>query len=245
MKIDDNSMHDLVGAFTRSTKGDLEQNSIENDFVTANGEALYSWNYIFGSISKSAISNGLRYIVVNRNKIWKFVAVLSEDEEELVLFFKEKNLRNITSKFEGRPFHYLSCLLIKNAYLNGQEVSHQSTLFDSFDNDEKKEIDEKRTYEAQKMLKEDFDKIKTIYVCSKEEISGNVVSVTMNLFNERGEVVSRKDITKYMTLDYENTSAMNNANDKTPTIPKLKSEFKDKEKPSIPSEKRREKRENE
>lgn len=245
MNIDENSMHDLVRAFTRSTKGDLEQNSNENDFVTTNGNALYSWNYVFAAIAKAAKNNNLRYIVVSRTKIWEFVAVLSQSEEELILFFRDQNLRNILSKFDGEPFHYLNCLLVKNMHLNGQEIEHQMTLFDSFDIDEKKENHEKRIHEAQKMLKEDFENIKTIYVCSKEEISGSVVSVKMNLLTERGEIVSQEDITKYMTLDYEDTSAMNNDNDKTPTIPKLKSKFKDQEKPSIPIKKRREKRENE
>lgn len=231
MNIDDSAMHDLIRAFTRNTKGDLEHNSSENDFVTNNGELSYSWNYIFGDIAKAAVNNNLKYIVVERTKIWQFVAVFSQDEKELLLFFKEKNLRTILSKFEGKPFHYLNCLLVKNIHLNGQEIIHQMNLFSNT------EIDEKRTIEAKKMLQEDFEKIETIYVCSKEEISGNVVSVTMNLLNGFGEIVSQEDMTDYMLLDYETTSAINSDNNKTPTIPTLKEQFKRKEENTIPNKK--------
>lgn len=75
MNIDDMAMHDIIRAFIRSTKKNLEQSSIENNFVTGNGEALYSWNYILGNIAKAAKNNGLEHIVVKRNIIWEFVAV--------------------------------------------------------------------------------------------------------------------------------------------------------------------------
>ncbi|GMC03851.1 hypothetical protein K5E_04680 [Enterococcus thailandicus] len=236
MNIDEKAMHDLIRAFTRNTKGDLEHNSSENDFVTNNGEASYSWNYIFGEIAKAATNNNLKYIVVERTKIWQFVAVLSQDRKELLLFFKEKNLRNILSKFEGRPFHYLNCLLVKNNSLNGKEIYHQLNLFSD------SEIDEKRTSEAKKMLQEDFEKIDTVFVCSKAEISGNVVSVTMNLLNGFGETISQEDMTDYMLLDYETTSAIDNSSSKTPTIPKLKDKYKKPEEKTIPNEKERTKK---
>lgn len=245
MNIDNNAMHSIVQAFTRSAADDLKQNSSENNFVTNIGEDLYSWNYIFGDIANAAQNHGLRYIVVDRSKIWNFVAVLSQDEEELLLFFKEKTLKSILSNIEDKPFHYLNCLLIKNMDLNGTETSYQYNLFEKYDTVEKEEIGRKRFVEAREMLNEDFDKIKRIYVCSKEEAMGTVSSVKMKLFTGYGGLVKSEDVTSLISLDYDTTSAVSDYIEKTPTIPKLKKEFKDKNKSTIPNQKRYEENENE
>lgn len=220
MNISEIAMHDLIRAFTRNTKEDMNHNSTENHFVTQNGKDLYSWNYVFGDIVDAANNNGLKYKVINRN-IWSFVVVASQDMKQLLVFMKEQNLLRILSKYGNNPFHYLPCLLIKNNQLNGQEENHQTSLF------EDPEIDEKRMIEAKKMLQEFFESVETIYVCSKEEIAGNVVSVTMNLFNSFGEIIEQKDMTKYMSLDYESSSAINNDNGKQETIPVLKKNLKE------------------
>ena len=245
MNIDNNAMHSIVQAFTRSAADDLKQNSSENSFVTSIGEDLYSWNYIFGDIAKAAKNHGLRHIVVKRSKIWNFVAVLSPDEKELLLFFKEKTLKNILSSIEDKPFHYLHCLLIKNMDLNGMEPSYQCNLFQEYDTVEKEEIGRKRSVEAREMLNEDFDKNKRVYVCSKEEVMGTVSSVKMKLFTEYGGLVKSEDVTNLISLDYDTSSAVSDYNEKTPTIPKLKKKFRDKSKRTIPNQKRHEENENE
>lgn len=245
MNIKNDAMNSIIRAFTRSAVDDLKQNSNENNFVTNNGEALYSWNYIFGDIAKAAQNFGLRHVVISRSKVWNFVAVLSEDEQELLLFFKEKNLKTILSNVKGKPFHYLNCLLVKNMDLNGMEKSHQCSLFEEYDTVEKAEIDEKRLVESKELLKDDFDKIKRIYVCSKEEIMGTVSSVKMKLFTGYGALIESEDVTNLISLDYDTTSAMSNYSKKTPTIPKLKNKFKNNKKNKIPNEKQHEDNKNE
>lgn len=169
---------------------------------------------------------------MERTKIWEFVAVISKDGSELILFFREKNLNKILSEFQDKPFHYLNCLLVKNKYLDGQEVSHQMSFFELDST-----IDEVRISESKKMLQEDFDKIKTVYVCSKNEIYGNVVSVSLNLLNSMGELVEKTDLTDYRDMDYITTAGINEDNKLSSTIPRLKPEFLDDNKKDIPKDK--------
>ena len=232
MKFSDRDLESLVKAFTQNNKEELENNALDNSFVTRNGEPAYSWNYTFGAISKAALRQGLQNIIVERTKIWEFVAVISKDGSELVLFFREKNLKKILSEFQDKPFHYLNCLLVINRHLDGQEIAHQTDLFDT-----DKAIDEKRLAETKKMLQEDFEKIKTIYVCSKEEIYGNVVSVSLNLLNSTGELIEKCDLTDYIALDYVATAGITEENKPSSTIPRLKQKFLDDNKKSIPSDK--------
>lgn len=232
MNFSDKDLEYLVKGFTQNNKEELEKNAIENSFVTKNGEAAYGWNYTFGEISKAALKQNLRYIVVERTKIWEFVAVISKDGSELILFFREKNLNKILSEFQDKPFHYLNCLLVKNKYLDGQEVSHQMSFFELDST-----IDEVRISESKKMLQEDFDKIKTVYVCSKNEIYGNVVSVSLNLLNSMGELVEKTDLTDYRDMDYITTAGINEDNKPSSTIPRLKPEFLDDNKKDIPKDK--------
>lgn len=235
MFFSDYELESLIKSFTANNKEELENNASENSFVTRNGESAYSWNYTFGEIAKAAIENNLQYIVVERTKIWKFVAVLSANGSEMLLFFREKNLNKILSEFQEKPFHYLNCLLVINKYLDGQELQHQETLFDMDD-----KINEIRISESKKMLQEDFDKIKTVYVCSKEEMFGNVVSVTLNLLNSIGETVKTTDLTNYASLDYITTAGINKDSKTSPTIPTLKSKYTDKER--IPNDKKKDTR---
>lgn len=232
MKFSDRDLESLVNAFTQNNKEELENNALDNSFVTRNGESAYSWNYTFGEISKAALKQGLQYIIVERTKIWQFVAVISKDGSELVLFFRDKNLNKILSEFQDKPFHYLNCLLVINNYLDGQEAVHQMSMFDT-----DKTIDEKRLVESKKMLQEDFEKIKTVYVCSKEEIYGSVVSVSLNLLNSIGELIEKIDLTDYRTLDYVATAGINEDNKPSSTIPRLKQEFLDENKKNIPNDK--------
>lgn len=235
MKFSEQELEFLVKGFTQNNKDELDNNAIENSFVTRNGESAYSWNYTFGEISNAAIKNGLRNIIVERTKIWKFVAVISKDGSELVLFFREKNLNKILSEFQDKPFHYLNCLLVINKHLDGQEVSHQISMFDMDET-----IDETRMLESKKMLQEDFEKIKTVYVCSKEEIYGNVVSVSLNLLNSIGELVEKTDLTDYSALDYVTTAGINEDNKPSNTIPQLKQDIIDERKKDIPMDKDKE-----
>lgn len=219
INISDKTMKDLVQAFTRSTKEDLKNNAIENEFVTDNGEDSYAWNYIFGGISNAAIKNGLRHIIIDRGPLWKCVAVLSENEESMFLFFKEKNLNKILSEFQSKITHYVPILLVKNAYLKGLEKSYQNSLFAPYGEDED------RIKKAKGILKEDFDKIKTVYIFSKEEIQGEAISVKLNLFGAYGDIVDWEDMTKHLSLDYANASAINSDMIKTTNIVKLKKPY--------------------
>ncbi|MGG5342399.1 DUF5986 family protein [Enterococcus sp. AZ192] len=232
MNFSEQELEFLVKGFTQNNKDELDNNAIENSFVTRNGESAYSWNYTFGEISNAALKHGLRYIIVERTKIWQFVAVISKDGSELVLFFREKNLNKILSEFQDKPFHYLNCLLVINKHLDGQEINHQMSMFDIDET-----IDETRLFESKKMLQEDFEKIKTVYVCSKEEIYGNVVSVSLNLLNSIGELVEKTDLTDYGTFDYVTTAGINEDNKPSSTIPQLKQGIIDDHKKDIATDK--------
>lgn len=196
LKIDGIAKSELVKAFSKDCKEEIQDFTDAQGLVTQNGMPMSIWDIIFGRISKVARKHDLIPIVVKRSKLWEFVAVLSETTGELLLFFREKNYKKIINGFENKPNHYLINFLVANRGFNGMEEFHQEFLFvdESFD--------AKRTFESKKLLKEQFEKVQKVIVCTLEEVDGVATNVKAILLNSYGEYITEEDLSSYILDNY-------------------------------------------
>lgn len=206
---------EFVKALTRNHEAELNEIESSGGFVTSNGRSLEAWNYIFADLAKIVKEHNLTYGIIDKG-LWSSVIIFSKDKKQALLFFNEGTLRRVTSNLDSNPVHYLNALLVKNNVVGSYE---QQNLLE---NSQLKNIDKKRREEAQLLLKQDYEKVETVYVLSKKSIQGVAIKAQIDLFDSAGHLLKTEDLSEFINIDYAIEGVEQNSKVSS-TIPKLKS----------------------
>ncbi len=126
--------------------------AIESDGnpATINSGPKFDWDVRYTKIRDVGIRNGMKALIISRGNLWRLVALLDENDEEISLFLSEKNLQRILKN--RKLTHYMSILSFLNKDiplqtsmdLGGQYSDLTEELFVEMMN--KYEITAKKTY---------------------------------------------------------------------------------------------------
>ncbi|PAC82351.1 hypothetical protein CHI05_07520 [Bacillus sp. 7788] len=220
--------------------------------ATFNSRGMSAWDIRFNRIQTlEDEKSDIRTLISNR-RFWEFA--MSLKNRTLYIYTKESNLERVRKNFGKSKIHYFHAFLYKNIkfddhyHVSGECV--QGTLFNSGIED----YNEKRKFEAIKMLGENYTEIdQVIFVTLKEE-KGKAVKVDANLFSSDFRLVYKEDWSAFINPAYEESklneqvsnskSGTGNTNKTIPVLkPEIQKKIQDKKKlPNLKSTKKNHKK---
>lgn len=126
----------------------LQSISNESGKGTLNSSHQYKWDRRYNGILLVAEKHGLKYWKISRGKFWEALSVVGP-ENELYIFFSDKNLKKIIKS--GKGSHYLKLLNLFNEHYDTYEQLYKQEFLDLFIEDE--QINEFDISDAVEMLK--------------------------------------------------------------------------------------------
>lgn len=239
--LNESTIKSIVQAFSENTYGVLSDIKKEYGLGTANFQNGGSWDVRFERIKNAALKHDL-VVLKKKRGIWKFYLLLHIETGNLFVFSKEKNLEVVKRNFGKSKIHYFHAFVGLNSEPIELKKYKQTTLFPLID----EEFEEKRIYEAQKILGEDYSSIKSVFFITASEDEGKFVGVEAKKFNPNFDLIDKKDWTSYISTDqYSDLNDVEETVDNNEffgTIPKVKKEIKDRKdhyKKQIPNEKQK------
>ncbi|MGN7283498.1 DUF5986 family protein [Shouchella rhizosphaerae] len=228
----DDAIKDMVKAFSASADGEIYE--IEMGFGlerTRNFKNGVSWDITFRNIAAAAEKHGLEVIKIKRG-IWNFIALMDPRTGYLFVFTKENNLEMVIKNSGKKSIHYFYAFIAMHDDITA-EFSYSCSLIPQFD----KEYEEKRIIEAQKILDENFSRVKrVIFVTKKKEMQG-ISTVKAKLYDKNFFLVDTEDWSHHAS-DVGYGDLLENDELESPTLPMLA-----KVKPNIKELKRSKERE--
>lgn len=183
---------------------------------TLNSSHQHKWDRRYNGILLNAEKHELEYWKIKRGKLWEALTLIGP-ENELYIFFSEKNLKRIIKS--GKGSHYLKLLNLFNEHLDNQKPIFKQELLDLFSEEHENEFN---MDDAIKMLEILNDKPSRVVVFGFDTTFKS--SVRAYAFNSKNQLVWEQGLshlidTNYslaLSNDYVNpgTKESNNKNDR-------------------------------
>ncbi|MGE8003559.1 DUF5986 family protein [Lysinibacillus sp. NPDC093216] len=209
ISLDDKILKDIVNGLVYSDP-ELRQlylQSILNESGegTQNSSHQHKWDQRYNTILKIADKFDLKYWKIKRGKLWEALSIIGP-ENELYVFFAEKNLRKIIRNAEDS--HYLRLLNLFNGHYNKMEELFEQTslnLFASKNNESKFDIDDAR--EMLQLIENNPSRV-IVFGFDVSFIS----TVRAYVFNAKNQLVWEQELTHLIDTNYQLVLENDNVN---------------------------------
>lgn len=154
-----------------------------------NSKGVMQWDIRYNGIIYNGPDHGFSYVILERGHLWTAVAAYNEENRELFLVFKKKNLEKIMKKpFE---YHYLPIFNMGNK----NRIPLQQTF--NFDSPPENSIIEEYQYLYEQLLEKLNIKPKKIIACC---FTDNTFEA--RIYNEKQELTHLKDYSHLIDEDF-------------------------------------------
>lgn len=195
--INDETIKDLVKAFSSSVASLVKEMEMQYELETGNHKHGSAWDIRFNRIKKAALKNNL-VVLTRKRGFWTFVVVLNLDTGFLYVFSKEENFEVVIKNFGKKKIHYFHAFVSKNS--GPVELEHQQLGFFSRLPDD---YETRRIAEVQKILAEDYPAVKEVVFVIGKEKDGKIVEVEARLYNRYFELLDTENWSKFISEDYQ------------------------------------------
>lgn len=162
---------------------------------TKNSFHQYKWDRVYNSILLNAEKHGLKYWKIKRGKFWEALALIGP-ENELYIFFSEKNLSKIIKT--GKGSHYLKLLNLFNEHFDSHKPLFRQGFLDLFL--EKEHENEFNIDDAIKMLEVLNDKPSRVIIFGFDTTFNS--SVRAYVFNSKNQLVWEQSLSHLIDTNY-------------------------------------------
>lgn len=209
ISLDDKILKDIVNGLVYSDP-ELRQlylQSILNESGegTQNSSHQHKWDQRYNTILKIADKFDLKYWKIKRGRLWEALSIIGP-ENELYVFFAEKNLRKIIRN--AKDSHYLRLLNLFNGHYNKMEQLFEQTSLNLFvSNNQESKFD---IHEAREMLQL-FEKNPSRVIVFGFDVSF-ISTVRAYVFNAKNQLVWEQGLTHLIDTNYQLVLENDNVN---------------------------------